>query len=277
MTNWSSGSYLVLKCTTPRKKIDLYAIGYKYSKSEAMIFIATKGAGLTSEGAPYFAKYTDLHQNRVERKNFRPSLLAEYFEDANKVDTHNHARQGELRLEKCWLTQDCWFRIATTFIGMTVTDAWKAFKYHLGQDNISIRTFADRLAKELIYNPYSNEEKDRFIPPISSIQTNVVSPTSGVHENMSPISMCSEIGALHSFETTKQVEGKERRTKRRVCGANDCTERTSLECTNPTCRDFTILKNRFKSKGVFFCEKHIHLHYLTFMPRKNTNDVVAIN
>ena len=42
---------------------------------------------------------------------------------SNVVDAHNQARQFQLRLEKRWVTRDCWFRLDSTFIGITVTDA----------------------------------------------------------------------------------------------------------------------------------------------------------
>lgn len=38
------------------------------------------------------------------------------------IDEHNKARQSMLALEKVWLTQNCWFRVLTTFIGMAVVD-----------------------------------------------------------------------------------------------------------------------------------------------------------
>ena len=274
MMNWPSGSYLVLKCTTPKNSVDLFAIGYKYSKSEVLIFIATKGAGSTSEGAPYYAKYTDLHGNRQERKIFRPSVISDYFEYSNAIDVHNHARQGVLRLEDCWRTQDCWFRLATTFIGMTLTDAWKAYKYHT-DENIPVRIFADKVSKQLIRNTYPREEREQFIPIDTSARPMLVSPlsTDSIHhdESTSPISLCSEIGSSHEFVRTMQKEGHAARTKRRVCSAALCQVKTDLECSNPVCRAFIHQQNRFKSKGIFYCEKHIHLHHLNFMPRANEN------
>ena len=273
MLNWPTGSYLVLRCTTPVKKVDLYAVGYKYSKGQIMVFISTKGAGLTTEGAPYHAKYTDLHQNRLEREIFRPALISEYFQDANMVDMHNHARQGELGLERSWTTRDCWFRLACTFIGMNLTDTWKAYKYHFSDETLKVRTFADRMAKQLIEKPYSKEEKERFIRPMASIPTNIVSPTSSrASEPMSPISMCTDIGSSHEFRITTQMEGNNHaRTKRRTCAAPGCRDKTSMECSNPICRSITVQNNRFSSKGVFFCSKHIYIHHNAFMHRQKEN------
>ena len=32
----------------------------------------------------------------------RPKLVEEYFDSANKIDVHNHLRQGSLALEEAW-------------------------------------------------------------------------------------------------------------------------------------------------------------------------------
>ena len=49
-------------------------------------------------------------------------MVATYSTDANTVDVENHKRQGNLALEKKWVTQDGNFRIATGFMGMNTGD-----------------------------------------------------------------------------------------------------------------------------------------------------------
>jgi hypothetical protein len=70
----------------------------------------------------------DENGHRVERPVLRLAVLSRYFSYANVVDVHDQMRQGILDLEYTWVTQNCWFRIATTLLGMTVTDAYIAFK-----------------------------------------------------------------------------------------------------------------------------------------------------
>ena len=53
----------------------------------------------------------------------RPEVVSVYYSGAGAIDDHNAARQNELRLEKHWITHDGFFRIATTIIGITITDA----------------------------------------------------------------------------------------------------------------------------------------------------------
>jgi hypothetical protein len=91
------------------------------------------------------------------------------------VDKHNHARQSELSLEKHWLTQNAWFRLVTTVIGITVTDAWKAFKYSFRHGNIgdiTIRDFADSLAFELMNNDFTSDENPipKMLSPFEELQ-----------------------------------------------------------------------------------------------------------
>jgi hypothetical protein len=38
--------------------------------------------------------------------------------------------QDSLKLEKKWVTQNPWFRLATTLIGITVTDTFLLCNYH---------------------------------------------------------------------------------------------------------------------------------------------------
>ena len=51
-----------LKATSP-DVVDLYAIGYKYSKKKVLHFIMTPGAGSTAPGEPYQVRYSDSFGN----------------------------------------------------------------------------------------------------------------------------------------------------------------------------------------------------------------------
>ena len=60
----------------------------------------------------------------------RPQVIDEFFNDSNSIDSNNQLRQFELALEKKWVTQDPYFRLTTTKIGMDVTDAWMLINHH---------------------------------------------------------------------------------------------------------------------------------------------------
>ena len=154
MKGYPSGSYLVLECTTPSKQVKLVAIGYKYNARKILLFVAAKNAGSTKPGTPYKAKFPDKFGNTKERSVIRPAILSQYFDISDAVDSHNHARQFLLALEKRWVTHNPWFRIDTTIIGMTVVDAWKCLQYHLPRKYLqyTAKQAADCIAWDCVNN-----------------------------------------------------------------------------------------------------------------------------
>lgn len=280
MKDWSTGAYLVLKCKTP-KGITLYAIGFKYSKDDVMSFICTENAGSTRLKELYQIKYLDEFGNRVSRDVERPDVIGKYFRDAGTIDSHNQARQGELDLEYNWPTQDCWFRLNTTFIGLNVTDTWKVVKFYTNTAD-TIKEFADVLALQCINNKYADSERQYIpitCPPtgrslqhatlgiaslnmLSSVSSHIGSDEGSSVSDLSTsrLSTCT-VEDLHYFTQTTQKEGTHNRTKRRACNAPGCNSKTSLECMAESCRSKTSMANRFKATGVFFCSEHIHVHH----------------
>lgn len=168
MKNWPRGTHVVLE-GQGLKETPLLAIGYKYNARKCLSFIATKNAGKTTLGRPYRARFTDKHDNVEWQEVDRPEVLADYFLCSNAVDKHNHARQSLLKLETHWVVHDPFFRVGTTLIGMTATDAWKAFKYSIEgshpDKDISIVDFTGRLAYDCLFNTY----QDDFGSPVKNL------------------------------------------------------------------------------------------------------------
>ena len=154
LKTWPGGMSLVLQATTA-KGVKLVAVGYKYNSSKVLCFVATKNAGSTLPGEPYRARFIDDFQNLLSRPVDRPEIISTYFNRSNAIDKHNQARQFELKLEKHWRTQNAWFRLVTTIIGITVTDCWKGYKYALRDEDMTVRDFADHLGYELLHNNFT--------------------------------------------------------------------------------------------------------------------------
>jgi len=91
-----------------------------------LFFVST--CGVTTPGEPYVAKFQDGNGNLAQRDIPRPALISNYFAHCNVIDVHNQQRQGELGLESKWETNNCWFRLITTIVGMVVTDTWLALR-----------------------------------------------------------------------------------------------------------------------------------------------------
>ena len=153
------GVHIVLSGTAPNG-VQLIALGYRYSTKTTLFFVATADAGSTRPGKEYEMKYTDDHGNVCVRLVERPDIISNFFEDSNSIDKHNQSRQFDLALEKCWLTQDPFFRLATTLIGMNVVDTWKLAHYHKllnapgtkEESKVTIKTFAGMLCHQFATN-----------------------------------------------------------------------------------------------------------------------------
>ena len=158
--------------------IHLLAIGYKYNTKSTLFFVCTGGAGSTAPGQPYEMKWSDDHGNIHVRNVQRPAVLSKFFKYINGVDIHNHLRQSCLKLEKKWITMDCWFRLTTTLLGMSVVDTFRLCQFHgfiprgrmhtlvmddvddEGTNELTMKKFGGILATQLIYKAYNLEVED---------------------------------------------------------------------------------------------------------------------
>eukprot|EP00873_Tetraselmis_striata_P006595 jgi/Tetstr1/426859/TSEL_017073.t1 len=116
-----AGSMVIMSATVD--EVDLLALGYKYNSRKVLFFVATAGAGDLADGVPYVQRWADdYYSNTVTKSIPRHGMLSTYFEWSPRVYNHNHSRQHDMAPEEAWLTQDCWFRLATTLMGFVATD-----------------------------------------------------------------------------------------------------------------------------------------------------------
>ena len=185
MADFPGGTWMVMEGRAEKEGVDLISVGYKYNKRKVLTFVMTKGAGKTltclvdcwikiltflflilllgktSPGKPYEAKFPDKFGNVCVHQVARPAVLSTYFQYSNSIDLHNQSWQYDLALEKKWVTQDPYFRLYTTSIGMLVTDMWKIYR-ESSQDTLtssSIVHFSDALAYEMIQQVQKDEDK----------------------------------------------------------------------------------------------------------------------
>lgn len=129
MKSWPAGSNLALQATV--RGVDMVCVGYNYLRKKVLTFLFNKGAGSLKNGVLYIARWKDEHLNTMSKLVPCPSVVAKYFQDSNKVDSHNQSRQFDLALEKMWVTRCGFLRLNTTIFGMCVVNAWKVFRHHL--------------------------------------------------------------------------------------------------------------------------------------------------
>jgi hypothetical protein len=159
LENAPGGVHIVLKGTAPNG-IDLVAIGYHYSTKTTLFFIATADEGSTTPGKPYEMKYMDDHGNVCVHLVECPDIVSKFFLDSNTIDKHNQSRQYDLALEKTWLTQDPYFHLATTLLGIITVNTWKLADWHKivnppnarEDSKMTIKKFAGVLCYQLVSN-----------------------------------------------------------------------------------------------------------------------------
>jgi hypothetical protein len=95
-----------------------------------LFFLLTKGVGSAINSEPYEMKFTDSYGNIVICFVDRPEVMSTFFMTSNSIDTHNQLHQDLLQLEKKWLTKNPYFRLATTLLGINVTDTFLLANHH---------------------------------------------------------------------------------------------------------------------------------------------------
>ena len=114
-----------------------------------------------------------LYVQQEIRNVDRPQVIGYFFANSNSIDTHNHIRQFELALEKKWITQDAYFRLTTTKVGMDATDSWMLMNHHnlfpyfvsnrysvTNQRKVPMKAYAGILSGQLIELAKKMEEEE---------------------------------------------------------------------------------------------------------------------
>ena len=148
MKYWPGGSYLVLKINirAPGDR-PLMAIGYDYNYRRVLGFIATEGAESTEPGDPYLSCFPDIYSNVSVTPVVCPRLLGRHFNEFNAIENHNMMQKSDLALNKYWITQSGYFRLATTVaLGMGITYGKLLYCHGVSEGNV------DRKISTLEYN-----------------------------------------------------------------------------------------------------------------------------
>ena len=114
-----AGHWVVLK--TKIADVPLIAIAYAWSQRGISYFLSTCGT-TTPHDIKYQSHFEDDYGNVQWKEINRPSIAHFLYEYLPLIDEHNRQRQSLLGLERCWPTKDCWFRLVTTLLGMSVVD-----------------------------------------------------------------------------------------------------------------------------------------------------------
>lgn len=84
-----------------------------------------------------------------------PRILNDWTQAQPHIDKNNRFRQFELAIEERFRTKSFPYRLFTTVIaGMSITNAYVAYNYHIGQEYDSFIEFASAVAYDAMTNNY---------------------------------------------------------------------------------------------------------------------------
>jgi hypothetical protein len=190
------------------------------------------------------------------------------------------------------VTHSGWFRIDTALIGMTVTDCYLLLRRQSSNQRMKNQTlaqFVDNLRWELLNNPYKDEIESEYVPmegDDADLMPAPVAATGFIAKNLSklvnfmtpPKTLRKDILEteensvaaltvllyvapqllLHTLvKSADKSDGKENRTKRRLCEVKGCKKQTHMMCNAEVCRNsnrnLNVKDGENEHIGRFFC------------------------
>ena len=91
----------------------LMDIEYKYRSHKILGFISMQVVESTLPDIPYLYCYPANYYN-VSICPFLSTLVIGYVSECNEIKNHNRMRQSDPALDKYWVKQNGYFRLATT-------------------------------------------------------------------------------------------------------------------------------------------------------------------
>jgi hypothetical protein len=131
--------------------VSLNAVGWKCGKVKTVqTFITTCGTSTTANTMAH-CDSQDVYGNLLTEHFKRPVIAELYASAAGSIDWHNRSRQGELALEKRWVTQKWTLRVMTTVIAICVTDAFLLAREFIHEfEDVSVVHFAKCFSKRAV-------------------------------------------------------------------------------------------------------------------------------
>ena len=135
----------------------LLAIGYKYSSMNPLWFIATEGGGSNDPGDPYLSRFPDIYSNVSVFPVVLPHLLGSYLNACNAIYNHNRIRKSDLALDKDWVTQSGYFRLAATVtLGTVITYGKLLYCHDVAEGNMEKKFSTLEYNNRMVYDCFNN-------------------------------------------------------------------------------------------------------------------------
>ena len=101
-----------------------------------------RGGGSSEPGDSYLSRFPEIYSNVSVHLVVCHHLLDRYFNACNTIDNHNRMRQYDLDIDKYWVTQSGYFRLATIVaLGMGITDGKLLYCHGAAEGNVDKKNF----------------------------------------------------------------------------------------------------------------------------------------
>ena len=242
-----AGHWVVMQ--TNISGVDLFVMAYAWSQKGVAYFVSSCGTTVQHEKA-YISRFEDEYGNVQEKELPRPTIAHFLYEFLPLIDEHNKTRQSALALEKVWLTKNCWTRLMTTFLGMSVVDLqrWDRHKrycydsstnktYDDDDDDGLVDDFDIKTMANLIARPLSSPDGFKYR---TTEQPSARTSSSTVNDRIQLVRICDEFGSI-TYGPSKQGG----RVRVRQMGCHICKQYTYKEtktqwkcgdCSMPLCQ-----------------------------------------
>ena len=143
------------------KTVNMNAVSWTSSTKLSRIKHVIGTTGTTYPGEPHHKRTINLTEvngkkcySRGTRPIGRPKILEDLFKGFSAIDVHDHFRQGILKIEVNWVTNNWRIRVFATLFGMHCTDAFLAYRHeHLSSSTgvMTFTKFCSMLARSLTH------------------------------------------------------------------------------------------------------------------------------
>ena len=115
--------------------VPILILAYAWSQRGVSYMVSTCGSTAPHQDK-YLSHFEDDFGNVTAKEINRPCVSNFLYEYLPLIDEHNKQRQNLLNLERNWATKDCWFRLLTTMVGMSVVDMHRWYRNLMSKRNI---------------------------------------------------------------------------------------------------------------------------------------------
>jgi hypothetical protein len=167
-----AGHWVTFRATIAGVKV--FALAYAWSQRGISYFFSTCGR-TDPHPIKYKSNFEDDFGVIMFKELNRPHIAHFLYDYLPLIDEHNKQRQNLLNLERIWKTNNCWMRLVTTILGMSVVDFQRCIRNRyidgtVPVDNVvdvteetRVLEFSDQICKWLS----TVEERKRASPRIA--------------------------------------------------------------------------------------------------------------